>query len=179
MTSTTAAQTVQVHRVYIKATPQAIWDAITTPEWTQRYGYGGQFESEPRAGHPFKTLTGDDMKKSGAEQGFEVPDVAIDGEVIEANPPHRLVLTWRMLMVPPGTTPEGFTRLTYEIDPMAGGYTKLTLIHDLNEAPDMAPMVSGESSGDASSDGGGGWPWVLSDLKSLLETGTSFAEAAK
>jgi uncharacterized protein YndB with AHSA1/START domain len=175
MTSTTAAQTVQVHRVYIKATPQAIWDAITKPEWTQRYGYGGQFESEPRTGRPYKSLTGDDMKKSGAEWGFEVPDVALDGEVIEANPPHRLVLTWRMLMVPPGATPEGFTRLTYEIDAVDGGYTKLTLVHDLAEAPSMAPMVAGE--GEARG-GGGGWPWVLSDLKSLLETGKSFAEIA-
>jgi len=173
MTSATAASTVQVHRVYIKATPQAIWEAIIKPEWTQRYGYGGQFESEPRPGRPFKSLTGDDMKKASAEMGIEVPDVAIDGEVVEANPPHRLVLTWRMLMVPPGETPQGFTRLTYEIDPIDGGYTKLTVVHDLAEAPRLVSMVAGD---EESSGAGGGWPWILSDLKSLLETGKSFAE---
>src|SRR4051812_30236456 len=112
MTST--AITTQVHRVYIKATPQAVWDAITRPEWTARYGYGSGFENEPRAGAPYRMLTTDDMKKAGAEMGFEVPDVAIDGEVVEVDAPRRLALTWRMAM-DPASAAEGFTRLTYEI----------------------------------------------------------------
>jgi uncharacterized protein YndB with AHSA1/START domain len=170
----TSATTVQVHRVYIKTTPQAIWDAITKPEWTLRYGYTGQFESELRTGQPFKSLTSDEMKKAGAEQGYQVPDVAVDGEVVEANPPHKLVLTWRMVM-DAGLAAEGFTRLTYEIEPIDGGYTKLTLIHDLTGAPQLASMVAGEQE---STGAGGGWPWVLSDLKSLLETGKSFAESS-
>src|SRR5919197_2996603 len=68
MTSATTATTVQVHRVYIKATPQAIWDAITTPEWTERYGYGGAFASEPQAGKPYQLLSSEEMRKAGAEQ---------------------------------------------------------------------------------------------------------------
>ena len=125
MTSTTT----QVHRVYIKAKPQAIWDAITQPEWTRRYGYGGSFEEQRRPGKPYRILTTDEMKKSGAEMGFEVPDVAVDGEVVEVDPPRKLVLTWRMAMDPTASA-EGFTTLTYEIDEVAGGYAKLTVIHD-------------------------------------------------
>lgn len=169
MTST-VTQTLQVHRVYIKATPEAIWDAITKPEWTLRYGYGGSFESELHPGKPFRLLTDDDMKKAGETMGYDVPDVAIDGEVIESDPPHKLVLTWRMTM-DPTLAAEGFTRLTYEIKPIDGGYTKLTLVHDLTGAPQLAATVGGELD---ETTAGGGWPWVLSDLKSLLETGKSF-----
>jgi uncharacterized protein YndB with AHSA1/START domain len=171
MTST-VTQTVQIHRVYIKATPQAIWDAITKPEWTLRYGYGGNFDSDLRPGRPFKLLTDDNMKKAGVEMGYDVPDVAIDGEVIESDPPHKLVLTWRMAM-DPGLAEEGFTRLTYEIKELDGGYTKLTLIHDLTGAPQLAATVGGELD---ETQAGGGWPWVLSDLKTLLETGKAFRE---
>src|SRR4051812_43335847 len=125
--------TVQVHRVYIKAKPQAVWEAITDPRWTQKYGYGSGFESAPRPGQPYRMRTTDDMKKVGAEMGFEVPEVAVDGEVVSMDPPHRLVLTWRMAM-DVGMAAEGFTRLTYEIEevPNQAGYTKLTVIHDLD-----------------------------------------------
>lgn len=167
MTSTT----VQVHRVYIKATPERIWDAITKPEWMERYGYGSGFEHEPRAGAPYRMLTTEDMRKFGAEQGFPVPEVAVDGEVVELDPPRRLVLTWRLAM-DPTTAAEGFTRLTYEIEETKAGYAKLTVIHDLDGAPSLAAMTAGD--GDAQA-GGGGWPWVLSDLKSLLETGKNLA----
>jgi uncharacterized protein YndB with AHSA1/START domain len=163
MTSTTT----QVHRVYIKAKPQAIWDAITKPEWTNRYGYGGGFEDELRTGKPYRILTTDEMKKSGAEMGFEVPDVAVDGEVVEVDPPRKLVLTWRMAMDPTAAA-EGFTKLTYEIEEVDGGYAKLTVIHDLEGAPSVAAMTIGDG---PANQGGGGWPWILSDLKSLLETG--------
>lgn len=164
MTSTT----VQVHRVYIKAKPQAVWDAITKPEWTERYGYGGQYQFDLRPGTAYQGLTSDEMKKSGAEMGFEVPDVAVDGEVVEVDAPRRLVLTWRMKM-DPAMAAEGFTRLTYEIDEMPDGYTKLTVVHDLDGAPSVASLVAGDGE---SQGAGGGWAWVLSDLKSLLETGT-------
>ncbi len=69
-----------------------------------------------------------------------------------------------------GTKAEGFTRITYELEEMAG-VTKLTLIHDLSGAPNLSLLLSG---GMEQMGAGGGWPWVLSDLKSLLETGTSF-----
>ena len=91
-------------------------------------------------------------------------------EVIEADPPRRLVQTWRMLM-DPTTAAEGFTRLTYEIAEGQGGVSKLTVIHELEGAPALSVLVAG---GLEEQGAGGGWSWVLSDLKTLLETGTSF-----
>jgi uncharacterized protein YndB with AHSA1/START domain len=162
MTTTETAQTTQVYRVYIKASPEAIWDAITKPEWTERYGYAGKAEYDLRPGGAFRTLPGDAMAE------FEgVPDVIVDGEVIEADPPRRLVQTWRMLM-DPELEAEGFTRLTHEIEAIEGGATKLTVIHELKGAPKLAALVAGESEDTGA---GGGWAWVLSDLKSVLETG--------
>ena len=64
---------------------------------------------------------------------------------------------------------EGFTRLTHEIEPAEGGVTKLTLIHELENAPKLAAIVAGELEAEGA---GGGWAWVLSGLKTLLETGT-------
>jgi uncharacterized protein YndB with AHSA1/START domain len=105
------------------------------------------------------------MRDAGA------PDVAVDGEVIEADPPHKLVLSWRMVM-DERIASEGFTRLTYEIEAMEGGVSKLTLIHELEGAPKLAALLRGDW---ASQGAGGGWAWVLSDLKSLLETGSRLA----
>jgi uncharacterized protein YndB with AHSA1/START domain len=164
MTATTE-KTTQIYRVYIKATPEAIWDAITKPEWTQRYGYGGGFDGELRAGDSYRVLTSDEMRAHGA------PDVAIDGEVIEMSPPRRLVLTWRMVM-DPDMAAEGYTRLTYEIEDSDGGSSKLTVIHDVEGAPRLAGLLAGEAEAEGA---GGGWSWVLSDLKSLLETGSPVA----
>jgi len=170
MTTTTETKvTTQVYRVYIKATPQAIWDAITKPEWTEKYGYRGLSEYDLRAGGAHRTLASEAMKKAGAEMGFPTPDVIIDGEVVEADPPRKLVQTWRMLM-DPEMAAEGFTRLTYEIEESAGGVTKLTVVHDLEGAPKLALVVAG---GREAEGAGGGWSWVLSDLKTLLETGES------
>ena len=67
---------------------------------------------------------------------------------------------------------EAFTRLTHEIEQIAGGATKLTIIHELERAPMLAVIVGG---GAESEGAGGGWAWVLSDLKSLLETGSTLA----
>jgi uncharacterized protein YndB with AHSA1/START domain len=161
MTTMTETAT-QVYRVYIRTTPERIWDAITKPEWVAKYGYGGSVEYDLRPGAPFKAYTSQEMRDAGA------PDVAIDGEVVEADPPHKLVLSWRMVM-DEGLAAEGFTRLTYEIEAMQGGVSKLTLVHELDGAPTLASLLRGdwESQG-----AGGGWSWVLSDLKSLLETGT-------
>jgi len=157
-TSTGTAVTTQVYRVYIKATSQAIWDAITKPEWTERYGYGGLSQYDLRPGGAYRAFASEAMKKAGAEMGFPTPDVVVDGEVIEADPPRKLVQTWRMLMDPDAAA-EGFTRLTYEIVEGKGGVTKLTVAHEVEGAP-------------KDTGAGGGWSWVLSDLKSLLETGS-------
>jgi uncharacterized protein YndB with AHSA1/START domain len=159
MTETTV--TTQVYQVYIKATPQAIWDAITQPEWSRKYGYGGNVDYDLRAGGSYRAFASEAMRAQGA------PEVAVDGEVIEADPPHKLVQTWRMCM-DDGMLAEGFTRLTFEIEPAGEGVSKLSVIHDLKGAPKLQLLLSG---GMASGGAGGGWSFVLSDLKSLLETG--------
>jgi len=154
-------QTTQVYRVYIKASPDRIWQAITDPSWTARYGYGGTVHYDLRPGGKHIAYTSEAMRATGA------PDVAIDGEVIESDPPNKLVVTWRMVM-DEAMAAEGFTRLTYEIVEGQGGVTKLTLTHELEGAPQLALLLSG---GLEAMGAGGGWSWVLSDLKSLLETG--------
>jgi len=165
MTATTAtAVTTQVYRVYIKATPQAIWDAITKPEWTERFGYGGRVEYDLRPGGAYRGLSSPAMRDGGA------PEIAVDGEVIEAEPPHRLVQTWRMAM-DDAMKAQGFTRLTYEIEQSRDGVSKLTVTHDLTDAPLLAVLMSGGMEAEGA---GGGWSWVLSGLKTLLETGESF-----
>jgi uncharacterized protein YndB with AHSA1/START domain len=97
--------------------------------------------------------------------------VVVDGEVVEADPPRKLVQTFRMLM-DPEMAAEGFTRLTYEIQEGEGGVTKLTVTHDLAGAPRLAAVVGGAMEAEGA---GGGWGWILSDLKTLLETGTPLA----
>ena len=164
MTTMTEPAT-QVYRVYIRTTPEQIWDAITKPEWSARYGYGGTVDYDLRPGGAFKAYTSEEMREHGA------PDLAIDGEVIEADPPRRLVLSWRMVM-DENLASEGFTRLTYEIEAMEGGVSKLTLVHELEGAPRLARLMRGDWEADGA---GGGWSWVLSDLKSLLETGAKLA----
>jgi uncharacterized protein YndB with AHSA1/START domain len=161
-TVTETNQTTQVYRVYIKATPEAIWDAITSPEWTEKYGYPGYTEYDLRPGGAFRAVPDDAMKAGGA------PEVIIDGEVIEADPPRRLVQTWRMLW-DPEMAAEGFTRVTWEIEEEAPGLAKLTVSHDVDGAPKTALQLAGQIP-----EAGGGWSFILSDLKTLLETGTAF-----
>jgi uncharacterized protein YndB with AHSA1/START domain len=155
------AATVQVYRIVIKASAHAIWDAITKPEWTQRYAYGGQAEYEMKIGGRFSHKASAEMKS------FGLPDEIIAGEVIECDPPRKLVQTWHPLF-DANTTAEPPTRLTYEIIEHQIGQCTLTITHDVTDAPCVAGMVSG---GGDPAKGGGGWPWTLSDLKSLLETG--------
>jgi uncharacterized protein YndB with AHSA1/START domain len=156
--------TTQVYEVYIKATPQAIWDAITKPEWNERYGYRGRMEYDLRKGGTFRALATAQMRAMG------MAEVVIDGEVVQANPPSKLVQTYRMLFNDQMKS-EGFTKVTWEIEPTASGFTRLTVTHDLEGAPIMAGMVASKFS----EMGTGGWSWILSDLKSLLETGKTLA----
>lgn len=157
-------QTTQVYRVYITVPPRAVWDAITTPEWTEKYGYGGRGEYDLRPGGAYRGLASAEMRGQGA------PEVAVDGEIIEVDPPRRLVQTWRMVM-DDDMAAEGFTRLTYEINEVEPGLSRVTVIHELDGAPTLALLMSG---GMEDRGAGGGWAWVLSDLKTLLETGTAF-----
>lgn len=154
--------TTQVYEIYIRATPQAIWDAITTPEWSAKYGYGGLVEYDLRAGGAFRARATPEMVS------FGMPEVAIDGEVVESDPPRKLVQTYRFLFSEEMKA-EGFTRLTWEIEPTQAGFSRLTVTHELEGAPIMAGMVSSKFS----EMGTGGWNWILSDLKSVLETGKS------
>jgi len=96
-----------------------------------------------------------------------LPDEIIVGKVIESDPPRKLVQTWHPLF-DAATAAEAHTRLTYEIKENQGGLCTVTITHEVADAPIVAGMVSG---GGDPTQGGGGWPWVLSDLKSLLETG--------
>jgi uncharacterized protein YndB with AHSA1/START domain len=171
-TATKTSVTTQVNRIYIKASPVAIWDAITQPGWSELYGYGGRVEYDLRPGGSYRVFATDAMRAARAEMGgAPTPDVIVDGEVIESDPPRRLVQTFRMLM-DPATEAEGFTRLTYEIAETGHGVTKLTVTHELEGAPRLALFLGGEMEDIGA---GGGWSWVLSDLKSLLESGSRMA----
>ena len=163
--STTAetAVTTQVYRVYIKATPQAIWDAITKPEWTQRYGYRGLVEFDDlEPGGKYRFRAPEDMQAMG------MPEIVVDGEVVEADPPRRLVQTWRALWDEEVAAES--TRVTYDIEEDDGGTTRLTVTHELEGAPTTAAQVTSLK---RVHEGGGGWNMILSDLKTLLETGNS------
>ena len=142
------ADTTQLYRVFIKAPPQAIWDAITKPEFTRRYFHGVSVDSEFRAGSPFRQwLSGD-------------RGLAVEGEVLESEPPRRLVHTW-LARYDEELAAEEPSRVTWEIEPREDGVSLLTVVHDrLEGAPKTARNVSGE-----------GWTFVLCGLKTLLETG--------
>jgi uncharacterized protein YndB with AHSA1/START domain len=163
MTTTTEnAVATQTYTVYIRATPAAVWNAITNPDETDRYGYKGRVEYELRSGGAFVAHPGEEMRAHGS------PDPIIDGEVLEAQAPRRLAQTWNPLFGTP-ITEEAATRLTWEIAE-ENGVAKVTLTHECEDAPLTAGLVSGSVP-----EMGGGWPFVLSDLKTYLETGTTLA----
>jgi uncharacterized protein YndB with AHSA1/START domain len=140
---TTTAQTTQVYRVFIKATPEAVWEAITKPEFTSQYFHGVTIETTPEERFSY--------------QGGELRNTV---EVLEYDPPRRLVHGW-VSYYDPEMAAEEPSRVTWEIEPQEGGYSLLTLVHDrLEGAPKTAEGVSGA-----------GWMMVLSGLKTLLETG--------
>jgi uncharacterized protein YndB with AHSA1/START domain len=155
--------TAKVFRIHIKASQQAVWAAITDPEWNGRYGYKCPADYELRPGGTYRVLANQAMKDSGA------PDLIVDGQVLEVDPPRRLVQTWRALFSPE-TEAEGFTRLTFDLEEL-NGVTRLTITHDLGGAPVVERQVSGDEP-----NAGGGWSFVLSDLKTLLETGSAFED---
>ena len=149
--STMTAQATQVYSVFVRATPEQLWDAITKPEFTSKYFYGSVIESTWEQGAPYAGWASDRSQQY------------VDGEVIEASPPRKLVTTWRALY-DPETAAEPFSRVTWEIEPAGDGVTKLTVVHDeLEGSPKTAENVAG------------GWSYVLSGLKTLLETGEPLA----
>lgn len=151
------APTTQLYSIYIEAPAQQCWDAITTSELVQDYGYGGAVEIELREGGVYRNLASEEMRSLG------MPEVVVTGSVLKAEPPRLLVLHWK-----PVWLDEPETTLTWEITPQGDRLTRVTLTHELSGAPETAKQVAG--GGDAQN-GGGGWPWVLSGLKTRLETG--------
>jgi uncharacterized protein YndB with AHSA1/START domain len=148
--TTMTAQATQVYSVFIRATPEQVWDAITKPEFTAKYFYGARIENTP-TGH--RSL-GPDGSVWGDEETFEY------------DPPRRLAHGWRSLY-DPELAQEQASRVTWEIEQQEGGVTRLTVVHDqLEGAPKTADSVSGD-----------GWMMVLSGLKTLLETGEPLVDA--
>jgi uncharacterized protein YndB with AHSA1/START domain len=149
--TTMTEQTTQVYTVFIRATPDQVWDGITQPEFTSRYFHGSVIDSTWEAGSPYHGWAEDRSMQY------------VDGEVLEADRPRLLRHTWRALY-DEETAVEQPSRVTWEIEPHDGGVTKLTVVHDRLEAsPKTAESVAG------------GWSYVLSGLKTLLETGEPLA----
>jgi len=145
--TTVTQTTTQVHQVYIKATPEQIWEAITTPAFVAQYFFGTRVESTCQVGSPIRYWSPDRSKLWG------------DNTVLESDPPRRFSYTWKSLY-DAELAEEEESRVTWEIEPQEGGISKLTVIHDrLDGAPKTADRVSG------------GWMLILSGLKTLLETG--------
>ncbi len=158
----------QVFRIYIRATPEAIWEAITSPEWTERYGYKGRTDYELRPGG---SVVGHATKEM---IGFGAPAIMVRGEVLESDPPKRLVHTFHA-QFNPETIAEPGVRVTFLIEPEGdGGLTRLTVTNDANGSPITMGFLAGTPG--QLSDGGGGYPFIISDLKTLLETGTSLQD---
>ena len=136
---------IQIHRIFIDAPREKVWEAITSPQFSRLYGYAGEVDYDLSPGGAFEHRAGEDI---------------------------RLVQTWAPVWIEneePGT-------VTWEIEESAEGSTRLTLTHDVTGRPTTAEQVAGNP--DASAEGGGGWPWVLSGIKTLLETGTPMEESA-
>jgi uncharacterized protein YndB with AHSA1/START domain len=135
-----------VYVTYIRTTPQKLWSALTDPEFMKQYWFGNHCISGWTAGSPWKMVSAD-----GA--------VLDAGEIVEAEPPRRLVIRWQN-QFKPELKAEGDSRCTMELEPSAGS-VKLTITHSIEREPsNFIAAVSG------------GWPKVLSNLKSLLETGS-------
>ena len=142
--TTLTAQTTQVYNIFIRATPEQIWDAITKPEFTEKYF------------HNVRITVRDGVRSN------DLGDMHWEESVLEDDPPRRLVHNWHAYY-DPELAAEDQSRVTWEIERQDGGVCLLTVTHDqLDGAPKTAASVSGA-----------GWMGVLSNLKSFLETGES------
>jgi len=143
--TTTVAQTTQVYQVFIKASAEEIWEAITKPEWSERYFHGAARISVTPEHYDSRSPDG---------------EVWGDSAVEVFDPPRKLVHGWRSLY-DPELAAEDESRVTWEIEEDESGVCLLTVVHDrLEGAPKTAAGVSGV-----------GWTGVISALKTLLETG--------
>lgn len=142
-----------VYEVYIRTTPERLWEAIVSPEVTRRYFYGGRYESTWVTGAPYRTV-------------LEDGSTPFQGVLLEVDPPRRLVYTFHYVG-DDDTRPEHPSRVTWEIEPR-GETCKLTLVHDQFAEGEIVTYTKV----------GGGWPFILSNLKSVLETGQPLALSA-
>jgi uncharacterized protein YndB with AHSA1/START domain len=136
--------TTAVFEIYIKTTPERLWEAITDPEQRAKYSFGVGTQSEWTTGSTYR---------SGVPG---VIDIA-EGENVEVAPPNRLVQTFTALWSDE-VREAGASRVTWEIEPVGDDSCRLTVVHD--QLPE-----------DANGELYGGWPMILSGLKTLLETG--------
>ena len=135
-----------VYVTYIRTTPEKLWRALTEAEFTRQFWAATTQICDWKIGSSWKLM---------------IPDgrVADVGEVLEIDPPRRLVLSWRNEFT--ALRAEGFSRMTYLLEPQ-GDMVKLTVSHEMpHPGSQFIEKVSG------------GWPIILSSLKSLLETGES------
>ncbi|MEO8188849.1 MAG: SRPBCC domain-containing protein [Acidobacteriota bacterium] len=138
----------KVFEIYIKTTPERLWEAITDPEMRKKYSFGIVVSSEWRPGTPYTGTAG----SATVSPAMRI----LEGENLEVEPPRRLVQSFRALWSE-GVKSEGTSRVTWEIEPI-GDSCRLTVTHDqLREG--------------ANNELYGGWPMILSGLKTLLETG--------
>ena len=128
---TTAMQT---HRIHIKATPEEVWDALLNRG--EEYGYHARAEYDLDTA-TFKGLANAQMREYG------MPDVLIDGEILEADLPNRLVQTWNPLF-DERITAEPPVRLTWYVEEWPNGVTRLTLSADCEDAPLTYGITSGD-----------------------------------
>jgi uncharacterized protein YndB with AHSA1/START domain/DNA-binding transcriptional ArsR family regulator len=134
----------KVFEIYIKTTPERLWEAITDAEMRAKYSFGVETHSEWTPGSSYKSSVPG------------VVDIA-EGENLEVDPPRRLVQSFNALWSDEVKN-EGTSRVTWEIEPVGNDSCRLTVIHD-------------ELREDAHDELYGGWPQILSGLKTLLETG--------
>jgi len=141
------ARSTFVYVTYIRTTPQKLWSALTDGEFMKQYWFGMHCESGWIAGSPWKLVSGDG-------QIFDA------GEIVEAEPPRRLVIRWQNHLKPE-LEAEGDSLCTMELEP-SGTAVKLSITHTIERDP--SKLIQAVS---------GGWPKVISNLKSLLETGSA------
>jgi uncharacterized protein YndB with AHSA1/START domain len=138
-----------VYVTYIATTIDRLYRALTSADFTERYMFGRRVESTWAVGAPVRYIGRDG-------------NLSDSGTVLESDPPHRLVFTWRVEF-DDVLRNEGYSKVTFELEPL-GGEVKLTVIHDeLREGSGVEKGISM------------GWPKALASLKSLLETGRPLA----
>jgi uncharacterized protein YndB with AHSA1/START domain len=140
------ARSTFVYVTYIRTTPEKLWSALTDAEYQKQYWFGVHCESLWTAGSPWKMVRPDGS-------------VCDAGEIIESDPPRRLVIRWQH-QDRPELKAEGESRCTMELEPN-GTAVKLSITHTIEREP--SKLIEAVS---------GGWPKILSNLKSLLETGS-------